>query len=284
MQFIAAISDIKDRYDAFVTDIWGVLHNGAKTYPGVIDCLRELRSCGKKVILLSNSGRRAQVVSTDLCGFGITPELYTSVVTSGELTHLGFKTNVDVRLQHLGRSYYLFGSERYGLTEGLGLHRTDDPATAEFILTIGVEGNPRSTQIYEESLHYLVQRGLVMVCANPDVSVNRNGVLGIGPGALGVYYEHLGGRVIYFGKPFKAVYNLCLEKLYGIADDRIVIVGDSLKTDIAGANHCGIDNILIGTGIHYQELATIPADVQQITSLCRAEDIFPTMIANGFVW
>lgn len=284
MKFLASISDIKDHYDAFVIDIWGVLHDGAETYPGVLDCLRELQGCGKKVILLSNSGRRAHIVGTDLCGFGIGPELYTSVVTSGELTRLAFKTNVDSRLQCLGNRYYLFGSEKYGLTAGLNLHRTVDAATADFILTIGIEGNPRSTEIYEETLQRLRQRGLVMVCANPDVSVNRNGVLGIGPGALADYYEQLGGRVIYFGKPYKAVYNLCLGKLDDIATDRILIVGDSLKTDIAGASDCGIDNILIGTGIHCQELATIPADVRQITSLCQAEDIFPTMIAKGFVW
>lgn len=284
MKFIAGISDIKDHYDAFVTDIWGVLHDGSKAYSGVLDCLRELQACGKKVILLSNSGRRGHIVSSDLCAFGITPELYTSVVTSGELTRLLFEANADSRLQHLGRHYYLFGSERYGLTQGLGLYRTDDAAAAEFILTIGVEGNPSSTEIYEEALRYFVQRGLTMVCANPDVSVNRNGVLGIGPGALAVYYEDLGGRVIYCGKPFKAVYTLCLEELSGIAHDHIVIVGDSLRTDIAGAANFGIDNILIGTGIHCQELATIPRDIQQITTLCRSEDTFPTMIAKGFFW
>lgn len=284
MKFIAGIADIKDRYDAFVTDIWGVLHDGAKTYPGVIDCLRELQGHGKKVILLSNSGRRAHVVSTDLRGFGITPELYSSLVTSGELTRLAFKEKVDFGLQHLGARYYLFGSEKYGLTEGLNLHRTDEAAAAEFILTIGVEGNPRSTEIYEETLRYFAHRGLTMVCANPDVSVNRNGVLGIGPGALAVYYEYLGGQVIYFGKPYKAVYNLCLKNLPGVVSDRIIIVGDSLRTDIAGAHSCEIDNILVGTGIHFRELTTIPTDVEQLTALCQTENIFPTMIAKGFVW
>ena len=284
MKFIAGISEIKDRYDAFVTDIWGVLHNGSKAYPGVLDCLRELRGCGKKVILLSNSGRRAHIVGNDLRGFGITPDLYTSVITSGEITHFAFAANVDNRLRHLGRRYYLYGSEKYGLTQGLCLKRTDDAAAAEFVLTIGVEGNPDSTEIYEESLRYFAQKGLTMVCANPDVSVNRNGVLGIGPGALAGYYEHLGGSVIYFGKPFKDVYTLCLEELSGLARDHIVIVGDSLKTDIAGADTCGIDNILVGTGIHSHELATIPGDFQHITALCQAEDIVPTMIAKGFVW
>lgn len=284
MKFIAGISDIKGRYDAFVADIWGVLHDGSKTYPGVLDCLRKLQGCGKKVMLLSNSGRRAHVVGRDLCGFGITPELYTSLVTSGEFTHHAFKTNLDARLQRIGTRYYLFGSEKYGLTDGLGLHRTDDATLAEFILTIGVEGNPRSTEIYEERLHYFAQRGLTMVCANPDVSVIRNDVLGIGPGALAAYFEKLGGQVIFFGKPFDAVYNLCLEKLNGIAPERIVVVGDSLRTDIAGANNCGIDNILLGTGIHCQELAGIPADTGHVTKVCQAENTFPTMIAKGFIW
>lgn len=284
MKFIEGIAAIKDRYEAFVTDIWGVLHDGSKAYPGIIDCLRTLQERGKKVTLLSNSGRRAHVVANDLCSFGIVPEFYTSLVTSGELTHLAFKTNLDSRLQSLGTRYYLFGTEKYGLTKGLDLRGTDEVANAEFILTIGVEGNPRSTKIYEETLHYFAQRDLTMVCANPDASVNRNGTLGIGPGALALYYEELGGRVIYFGKPYKAIYHLCLEHLPDISPNRIVIVGDSLKTDIAGANNCGIDTILVGTGIHYQELAPIPEDVQQLTALCHTENAFPTMIAKGFVW
>ena len=284
MKFIAGIADTIDHYDAFITDIWGVLHNGSTTYPGVLDCLGELQSRGKKVLLLSNSGRRARVVGGDLSTFGIVGDLYTDLVTSGELTHLTFRNSLDSRLPQLGTRYLLFGSEKYGLTEGLGLNKTDDATAADFILTIGVEGNPSTTEIYEEKLRRFAQLDLTMVCANPDMSVNRNGVLGIGPGALAAYYEKLGGQVIYFGKPFKEIYNLCLEKISNIAPNRILVIGDSLKTDIAGANSCGLDSLLVGTGIHWQELSKIPEDTYQIVKLCRTEKTFPTMIGKGLIW
>lgn len=284
MKFTAGISALQDRYDAFITDIWGVLHNGSTTYDGVIDCLRTLRSRGKEVLLLSNSGRRAKIVSVDLVDFGVMPELYTHLVTSGELTHLRFSGARDRRLRNLGTCYYLFGSERYGLTKGLGLTKTEEVSDAEFILTIGVEGNPSTTVKYEERLRYFAQKGLTMVCANPDTLVNRNGVLGIGPGALAVYYEKLGGRVIYFGKPYEDIYHFSLDKLSGIAARRILVIGDSVTTDIAGANRCGLDSLLVGTGVHWRELSTIPGDVDQLTGLCQTENSFPTLIAKGFIW
>jgi HAD superfamily hydrolase (TIGR01459 family) len=212
------------------------------------------------------------------------PEFYTHLVTSGELTHLRFSGARDRTLRNLGTCYYLFGSERYGLTRGLGLTKTDELSAAEFILTIGVEGNPSTTEIYEERLRYFAQKGLTMVCANPDVVVNRNGVLGIGPGALAVYYEKLGGRVIYFGKPYDDIYNLSLDKLSGIAARRILVIGDSLSTDIAGANRYGLDSLLVGTGVHWRELSTIPGDVHLLSTLCQTENSFPTMIAKGFIW
>ncbi|MBT8328389.1 MAG: TIGR01459 family HAD-type hydrolase [Desulfofustis sp.] len=284
MKFIAGISVLQDRYDAFITDIWGVLHNGSTAYDGVIDCLGKLRDSGKKVLLLSNSGRRAKMVSSDLGGFGVMPELYSHLITSGELTHHTFSGTRDSRLQNLGTCYYLFGSERYGLTRGLGITKTDELSAAEFILTIGVEGNPSTTGIYEDRLRYFAQNGLTMVCANPDVTVNRNGVLGIGPGALAVYYEKLGGRVIYFGKPYEDIYNLSLDKLSGVAPRRILVIGDSMKTDIAGANRCGLDCLLVGTGVHWRELSTIPGDFHQLSALCQTVNSFPTMIAKGFIW
>ncbi|MBT8359357.1 MAG: TIGR01459 family HAD-type hydrolase [Deltaproteobacteria bacterium] len=282
MRYIAGISEIQDCYDAFITDIWGVLHDGTKTYPGVIDSLRSLQDCGKKVLLLSNSGRRAKVVCADLKGFDILPGLYNSLVTSGELTHLALRYDLDGK--NLGSHYFLFGSERYGLSDGLMIRRTDDPTAAEFVLTIGVEGNPQSTDIYQKTLELLARRGLTMVCANPDVLVNRNSVLGIGPGALAAHYEKRGGRVIYFGKPFKTIYQYCLQQLPGIAHDRIVTIGDSLRTDIAGARNSGLDSILVGTGLHCQEFATIPPDTRKLKMRCKAEDTFPTMIMGGFIW
>ena len=283
MNYISGVSEISSDYDAFILDIWGVLHDGTQTYPGVIECLQQLRKRGKNDLLLSNSGRRAQVVSGDLKAFGIVPDIYSTLVTSGDFTHRSFKDSQDGKLLQLGTSYYLIGSEGYGLTEGLNLRRVE-LAEAEFLLALSIAGNPSSTAPYEDILAQSLARGLTMVCANPDILVSRNGVLGIGPGALADHYKKLGGQVIYFGKPFRPIFEWCLELLKGIERERIVMVGDSLLTDITGAQTCGLDTILVGTGIHAREMNTIPDSMEQLETLCRGMKTYPTRVAKGFRW
>jgi ribonucleotide monophosphatase NagD (HAD superfamily) len=108
--------------------------------------------------------------------------------------------------------------------------------------------------------------------------------MGIGPGAVAARYEELGGRVVYFGKPHPQIYRHCLELLPERDSSRVVAVGDSLKTDIAGAHTSGLDNILLGSGIHARECAQVPEHTEILAELCRAETIYPKMLARGFVW
>lgn len=284
IEYIDGISAITNRYDALLVDVWGVLHDGKKPYPGVTDCLKRLKSGQKKIVLLSNTARRRYIAESDLIHLGIYPEMYDHLVTSGELTWASFGQHLDDRLNQLGSRYYLIGSEGYGITDELELQGTHEINTADFILTIGVQGNPLSTAPAETILQESAARGLTMVCANPDCRVMRDDVMGIGPGALAARYEELGGQVIYFGKPHRAIYQHCLKLIDKVDMDRVVAVGDSLKTDIAGACLNGIDSILMGSGIHAKEFQNIPDNTDQLAALCHTEGKYPKLIANGFIW
>jgi len=284
VEYIEGLSSITDRYDCFLVDIWGVLHDAAKPYPGVIDCLKQLKKHGKRVVLISNAARRSSVLAKELIQFGIVPELYESVVTSGEVVWNAFNSNRNEELLQLGRNYYLFGSEKYLLTEGLSLKRTEKFDTADFVFAIGVTGNPSSTADHEIELRDAADRGLPMVCANPDQLVVRNGIMGIAPGALAARYHEIGGRVIYFGKPYQDIYRRCLKLLEGVPKTRIVAIGDALTTDIKGANNNNLDSILVASGIHAEQLQNIPGDDNELQAICHQENQYPSMITKGFIW
>lgn len=285
IQYIESISDVAEFYDGFFLDIWGVLHDSANPYPGVIYCLQKLKTHGKKIILISNAARRYYVLEKELTRFGITKEMYDHVYTSGELTWELFKSGHHPLLNNLGKKCFLMGSESYGLTEGLDLHHTQNLEEAEFILNIGVIGNPNSTKDYEDVLHRALRLDLTMVCANPDRLVVRDGVMGVAAGAIGARYENLGGKVVYFGKPHKQIYQKCLDLMGSrIPIDKIVAIGDALFTDIAGANQIGVDSILVGSGIHNKDLSGLPKKSKGLEEICYLENQYPTSVVAGFFW
>lgn len=283
IEFIDGISATIDRYDAFLSDIWGVLHDGVRLYPGVRDCLRNLKKSHKEIILLSNSARLAVEVKKQISGLGLTEDLYDCILSSGELTREVFLTGSNSKIAELGKRFFLLGPEKYRLADGLDLHKIDDLAQADFLFAIGVTGNPSSTIEVEPLLRKAAENNLPMVCANPDVCVVRDGVMELGSGALAACYEALGGKVIYFGKPHRAIYDRCLQ-LLETDISRVVAVGDSLKTDIAGASASGLDSILVATGIHADDLRNVRDDWSGLASLLHDEPYYPTMAANGFCW
>ncbi len=282
--YIHGISEIIEDYDAFLVDIWGVLHDSAKPYPGVLNCLRKLQASQKKTLLVSNAARRSEVLVKELSRFGITPDLYDKVVTSGEILWRAFSVNKDKPLKNLGKRFYLIGSEEYRLTDGLPLQQTQDLRAADFILNISVMGNQSSTADKEDILKQAAIEKIPMVCANPDMLVVRDGVMGIAPGALAFRYEELGGQVVYYGKPHRAIYTRCLEILRNIDCNRIVAIGDALKTDIAGANANQLDSILVAGGIHARELDHLPENTEGLVTICTNENQYPAMIIKGFYW
>lgn len=284
VDYYDSFSPVCDRYSAYLIDIWGVLHDGAKPYPGAVDCLARLKELGKSIIFVSNAAKRARAIEKELKRFGISRQHYDVVVSSGEVFWRTFSSGRDIRLNALGTHYLLLGPPRSRLPEGLAIKRVESPEQADFVLAIGVSGNPSSTATTDDILRQAAKADLPMVCANPDLQVVRDDVMGIGPGAFAVRYKELGGKVMYFGKPHKTIYEYCFNFLEDIPRHKIAAVGDALITDIAGANAAGIDSVLIGTGIHADALKDLPSQPGKIQERCRVERQTPTTLVGNFSW
>jgi HAD superfamily hydrolase (TIGR01459 family) len=251
----SGLADLAARYSSFIVDQWGVLHDGEAPYPDAIDCLKRLRAASRRIVLLSNSGKRASVNAARLRAMGIGDDLYDAVVTSGEAAWTALAERTDPFFAGLGRHCILWA--RYGdrsVVDGLPLEVADSVDDAEFILLAGTEDH-MTLDHFAGTLELGARRGLPMVCANPDVvAVRPGGGFGMAPGAVARRYEELGGRVGYVGKPHRPVYELCLAHLGRSPVSEIVAVGDSLAHDVAGAAAMGIDAALVVAGIHADDL------------------------------
>ena len=285
---LPGLAALADRYDAFIVDLWGVLHDGVRPYPGAIEALRELKRHDKRVAILSNAPRRAADVARRTAEIGVTPDLYDHLLSSGEETWRSLKERADPRTAALGRAVFpLMARRDRFMLDGLDLAVATRIAEAGFILATGVEGPGDRVADFEATLAAGVARGLPMVCANPDLEVVRDGVREICAGALAARYEALGGEVRYHGKPHPSIYRACFAAL-GVADRRrIVAVGDSLRTDIAGAERAGIDSVLVTGGLHAEELGVAAGGApgpRALAAACARAGHLPTAAVPAFAW
>ncbi len=289
LTLLTGLREIAPRYDGFILDLWGVLHDGSAPFPGVLDALARLKSAGKRLAVLSNAPRRAALVASRMAEIGIPPELYDHVHSSGEEAWQHLKRRDDPFYASLGRRCYHIGPARDdNMLEGIDLERVADIAAAAFILNTGPAwGWEETVADYEKLLQAARARDVPMVCANPDLVVVHEGRPAICAGALAQRYEALGGRVRWHGKPFPSVYQTCFA-LLGIAERRrILAVGDSLRTDIAGAAAAGIDSVLVTGGIHGDELGAAPGELPDRTRLAAAiaaSGHHPTAVMARFRW
>ncbi|MGF1594540.1 MAG: TIGR01459 family HAD-type hydrolase [Kiloniellaceae bacterium] len=250
------LSALADRYDAFIIDLWGVMHDGLTAYPAAVEALRRLRAAGKRSVILSNAPRRADVIARRNAEIGIPADLPDHLLSSGEDAWQHLKSRPDAWYQALGRRCYHLGPPRdYGMREGLDLDFVDDLAAADFILNTGILNDHDQVATYRAFLDEGLARDLPMICANPDLIVMRGEAMEICAGALALDYEQKGGKVRWHGKPHPEVYRSCFALLEDIAPARIAAIGDSLRTDVAGAQASGIDSIFIAGGIHGEELS-----------------------------
>lgn len=248
--FLSGMAQLVDLYDGAILDLWGVLHDGENPMDGAVDCLENLREAGWRLVLLSNAPRRAASVAEQVAGFGIPPKAYDGIVTSGDLTREAL-TNPDEWHQKLGSKFYHLGPERdWGLLDGLTLNRVADAIDCDFILNTGLFDDETETEAtYAEFLAEAHSRGTPMICANPDRVVLRGDRRIPCAGAVAAAYEAIGGQVHYHGKPDGGAYDACQALMPEIPKGRLVAVGDSLTTDIAGASRSGIDSVFVLSGI-----------------------------------
>jgi HAD superfamily hydrolase (TIGR01459 family) len=285
--FVLGVSAFADRYEAFIIDQWGVLHDGAKPYPGAVEAVTELRRRGKRVLLLSNSGRRVSQNRERLRSLGFDVEGFADVVTSGEATWQLMRHRPHAPWNRLGRRCYLLTHLRdMEVVQGLDLELVSDVAEAEFIFASGLEPEQRL-----EDLRPLaeagVARGLPVICSNPDIVAVSAGQLANAPGAFARIYQELGGEVHFVGKPYAPIYEVCFDVLRGTARSAIVAIGDSLEHDIKGASDAGIDSAFVTQGIHAAEFpadASPEANVTALQHLWGESGACPTWAIPRLVW
>jgi HAD superfamily hydrolase (TIGR01459 family) len=256
MQHLTGFASLADRFDGFILDLWGVIHDGVRAFPGAVDCLRRLRTAGKPTLLLSNVPRPNRDAQTLMQRMGIADSLYTDILTSGEAVRRALRNPPDLWWSELGQRVFHLGPERdRGVLDGLNLIAAPDPATANFVLNTGPDDhrNPADIAEFEPVLTECAQHRLPMICANPDLVVIRGGVRVLCAGSLAERYREMGGDVRSLGKPDPAIYQPVLERL-ALPPNRILAVGDALHTDIAGAQGVGIAACWVLGGIHGAKL------------------------------
>src|SRR5216684_1832123 len=286
LRLIDGMHALAPDYDGFILDLWGVVHDGTTPFPGVLDCMGRLIAAGKRLVLLSNAPRRSDDVVRRIATIGVPAGLYHAVMSSGEEAWRHLAQRDEPFYAALGRRVLHIGSERdLEIRDGLDLDFVETPAEADFILNTGPAEWEDTITDYAPVLHAARERYLPMVCANPDLIVIHNGRPALCAGALAEEYERIGGRVRWHGKPYPSVYDSCLA-LLGIADRRrILAIGDSLRTDIAGAAGAGIDALLIAGGIHAAEFGAGGAlDLDRIATAIEKSGTNPIGVAARFVW
>jgi HAD superfamily hydrolase (TIGR01459 family) len=251
---ISGLGEISDRYDAILCDIWGVLHNGVDSFAPASAALMSFRRRGGAVVLITNAPRPSPPIHRQVLRLGVPPEAFDAIVTSGDVTIGLMKDETGDRVLHIGpgRDLSLFAAaEATG-----GRPRLVALEDAQYVLCTGLRQDETETPAdYEPELRSIAARGLVMICANPDIVIHRRETLVYCAGALARRYEELGGPVVYAGKPHAPVYQRALalaERARGSAIDRsrVLAIGDGMKTDITGAARAGLDALFVTGGIH----------------------------------
>jgi HAD superfamily hydrolase (TIGR01459 family) len=248
-QILSGLADIAEDYDALVCDVWGVLHNGHEANEQAVYALRQFHDGGGRIVLLSNAPRPKADLEAQFEKYGIPPDCYDEIVTSGIATRL----DLEARSKDKPLRMFHLGPERdRGIFQGLNVEIADID-TADIVLNSGLFNDDAETpDDYKVRLEVMKDRELLMLCANPDHVVQRGGKLIWCAGALADAYEKIGGAVIYYGKPKPEIYDLVRASLPGA--ERPLAIGDGMQTDIKGANAAGIDALFIADGIHGEDV------------------------------
>jgi HAD superfamily hydrolase (TIGR01459 family) len=246
---VAGLAELAPSYRNLLCDVWGVVHNGVAALPEAVAALARFRAGGGHVLLITNAPRLKKQVAEQLDRFGVDRAAYDDIVTSGEATRAYLAGRPGERVFHLGADRDL------PLYDGLAVTLTD-VASAGLICCTGLfDDDTETPDSYAADLAAWAARGLLMVCANPDLVVKRGSRLLWCAGALAERYRAIGGPTMVFGKPHPPVYATALARLAGLAGSRvapasILAIGDGVETDIRGANQAGLDVLFVTAGIH----------------------------------
>src|SRR5271156_5112062 len=280
---IAGLSEISDRYDLILCDIWGVLHNGVASFAQASDALVSFRRRGGAVVLISNAPRPPPPIARQVLKLGVSPDAFDAVVTSGDVTIGLMEQQAGDQVLHVGPERDLSLFEAAAETTGAKA-RLVSLEHAQYVLCTGLRNDESETlDDYQSELQAMAIRGMAMICANPDIVIHRGDTLIHCAGALARRYEELGGSVVYAGKPYAPIYDRALtlaERIRGapIEKPRVLAIGDGMRTDIAGAARSGLDVLFVTGGIHrslHGEAPASPADPVELQRLYEEYALWP---------
>ncbi len=267
LTFAKRLRDLVDGVDVLLSDIWGVVHNGLIAFPDACEALHTFRSRGGSVILITNAPRPADSVQRQLRKLSVEDVTYDAIISSGDLTR-------NFVASHSNQKMFWIGPERDN-----SIYRGLDPRTAplqeaDYMVCTGLfDDETESAENYRPMMERALARKLPMVCANPDIVVERGDRLIYCAGAIAELYRELGGEVIFYGKPHRPIYQRAIElaaerRGAPVPLDRVLAIGDSVRTDLAGAQAFGIDCLFVTRGIHSEEFEGLdqldPASVKEL--------------------
>lgn len=285
---LTGIAPIAERYSGILLDLWGTVHDGFKPLPGALEAMAALKQQGARILIISNAPRRSHSVVDKMDEIGIPQKLYDAVLSSGEAAYRALAKRDEPWHARLGSNVFLLAPEGDdSVLERLPLTRVDNLAAADFIVAVGSYRREDTLDDYADFLAEARERGLPMICANPDRVVLRGKSKEICAGAIVERYAELGGDVYFHGKPHAPIYELGLQ-LLGIDDPKkLLAIGDSLHTDVAGAGAAGIDAVFVTSGIYADRLGTKPfeaPDADRLSALYEEENVRPVAAVPAFRW
>lgn len=282
---VDGLSGLAPHYDLIICDVWGVLHNGLAAYPAAGVALTRYREGGGTVVLVSNAPRPGESVVEQLDRLAVPRAAYDGIVTSGDLTRAAVIERIGEPVHHMGppRDLPIFDGLPVGFA---GLEE------ASYVVCSGLlDDDLETVEDYAGRLQRMRERGLLMVCANPDLVVERGDTLVPCAGALAEAYLARGGEVFWAGKPHRPVYEAAVAQAERVRDaavdrSRVIAIGDALRTDVAGALDMGFASLFLARGIHAHELGIPegPFDGERALAWARAQAIRPHGISDVLVW
>ena len=268
MKKLDHLSTIYSSYDTFVIDLWGVMHNGINLYDQAIEAIDELIKKEKKVVFLSNAPRPSQKVKEFLKKLNMDDKYLKNVVTSGEAAMQAINDNL------FGKFFYHLGPSRDDSIFFKVKQNKTILEKSDFILCTGLlDEQIENLNFYKNYLKNSVSKKFI--CTNPDLTVHRGNTEEYCAGSIAKIFKLMGGEVVYFGKPYKEIYTMCFND-----KEKVLAIGDNLRTDIKGANNLNIDSIFISSGVHRDEFK----DYTGLVKLLERYEVHATYYQTELKW
>jgi HAD superfamily hydrolase (TIGR01459 family) len=283
-EVIERLAPLARNYDVLLCDIWGVVHDGIAAFPQACDALTRFRADGGTVILITNAPRAVESVQRIIDRLGVPRDAYDAIMSSGEVTRGVVASRIGQSLFHLGpaRDASIFA----GLDVILA-----SAETADYVVCSGLfDDTVETPESYRDVLAALRARALFMVCANPDIVVERGDELVYCAGALADAYAALGGEVLYCGKPHAPIYDAALNEAAAVRGGsiplhRVLTIGDSIRTDLKGAAALGLDCVFVISGLHAEEAGWREApDLPRLRAMFANAGAAPKAVTRRLAW